>query len=316
MRPRGLYPAISIVTVIMLIILEKATAYPVLPVRYLYSLEQGFLQPSDVAVARHRIYVADGVNHCIKVFDEHGSFLTSIGGKGDAPGKLNSPLGIALGTDGTLYVADSGNRRIQIFTASGKHEQTILLPKTPEMRPPDPVDVALDEKDQRLYIVDNDNHRISIYSLLQKRFTAAWGTEGEVRGAYNHPFFIAVGKDRSVFIVDVLNTRVQVMSPQGEPVAIIGGWGVDVGRMYRPKGVCVDRDNRIFVSDSYLGVVQVFNRYGHLLAVVGDENGAVLKLTTPVGMAIDDAQRLYVVEMVRNRVSVFQVLPEMMEKNE
>jgi len=112
----------------------------------------------------------------------------------------------------------------------------------------------------------------------------------------------------------VLNTRVQVMSPQGESVAVIGGWGVDIGRMYRPKGVCVDRDNLVYVSDSYLGVVQVFNRYGHFKAVVGTETGDVLKMTTPVGITIDDRQRLYIVEMMRNRVSVYQLSDALIEK--
>lgn len=314
---RRLCPAARMVALLLLLLPAAAGAYPVLPARYLYSIEHDFLQPSDVAVGRdRRIFVADGVNHCIKVFDEHGAFLMTIGGTDDEPGKLHSPLGIALGSDGSLFVADSGNRRIQVFAASGAPRQTIPLPAAQGMQPPDPVDVAFDDKELRLYIVDNDNHRIAVYSLPQQRFTAVWGTEGEGRNSFNHPFFIAVGRDRSVFVVDVLNTRVQVLSSQGDSVAVIGGWGVDLGRMYRPKGVCVDRDNRIFVSDSYLGVVQVFNRYGHFIAVVADERGNVLKLTTPVGMAMDEEQRLYVVEMMRNRVSVFQLAPEVVEKNE
>lgn len=287
---------------------EAAASYRVLPARFLFSIEHDFLQPSDVAVGHdHRIYVADGVNHCIKVFDQSGTFLHAIGAKGDQPGRLLSPLGIALGADGKLYVADTGNHRVQVFSASGALEQIIPLPSTQSIYPPDPVDVALDDKDHHLYIVDNDNHRILVYSLVQRKFLASWGKEGEGRDSFNHPFFIALGRDRSLFIVDVLNTRVQVLSPQGESMAVLGGWGVDPGRMYRPKGVCVDRNNRVYVSDSYLGVIQVFNRYGHFNAIVGIETGDVLKLTTPVGIAIDERQRLYVVEMVRNRVGVYQL---------
>jgi len=100
---------------------------------------------------------------------------------------------------------------------------------------------------------------------------------------------------------------VQVYSPTGDVVATIGGWGVDLGLFYRPKGVCVDSDNQIFVSDSYLGVIQVFNRYGNFKGVIGDEKGAVLKWKTPVGIAADDRGRLYVVDMTANQVNVYEL---------
>ena len=124
---------------------------------------------------------------------------------------------------------------------------------------------------------------------------------------FNHPFFAAVGRDTSLFVVDVLNTRVQVWSPQGKAVGSIGAWGVDLGQLYRPKGVCVDNDNLVFVSDSYLGVIQVFNRYGHFRSVLGTDQGDVRKWKTPVGIAQDDRGRLYVVEMLANRVGVYEV---------
>ena len=131
-----------------------------------------------------------------------------------------------------------------------------------------------------------------------------------------YPFFITVGKDTSVFVVDVLNTRVQVWSPHGEAVSTVGDWGVDLGQLYRPKGVCVDNDNKVYVSDSYLGVIQVFNRYGHFKSVLGTEGGEVMKWKTPVGITIDDRQRLYVVEMLPHRVRVYEILDNTREGEE
>jgi DNA-binding beta-propeller fold protein YncE len=180
-------------------------------------------------------------------------------------------------------------------------------PVKPEIQA-DPVDVALDERRETMYVVDNDNHSVLVYSLKDFTMRDRWGSEGKGYQQFTYPFFITVGKDTSVFVTDVLNTRVQVWSPQGEAVATVGGWGVDLGQFYRPKGVCTDKDNRVFVGDSYLGVIQVFNRYGHFRSVTGDETGAVMKWTTPVGITIDDCQRLYVVEMIKNRVRVYQIL--------
>ena len=156
--------------------------------------------------------------------------------------------------------------------------------------------------------MDNDNHRVLVYSLTDYKLLESWGSEGEGMQYLRNPFFIAIAKDTSLVVVDVLNTRVQVWTPQGEAVSSIGVYGVDLGQLYRPKGVCVDKDNTIFVSDSYVGAIQTFNRYGHFKTVVGDEAGEVMIWNTPVGITIDDRQRLYVVEMIPNRVGVYQIL--------
>ncbi|MEI6125863.1 MAG: NHL repeat-containing protein [Pseudomonadota bacterium] len=299
----------SIVLLITCLFALPVQAYSILRLRPLFTIEHNFLQPSDVAVGKdHRVYVVDGVHNSIKVFDEQGAFKFSFGTKGAGNGQLNAPLGITTdnGT-GMVYVADTGNHRIQLFSPDGAFVSQFDVRSGKKEKPSDPVDVALDESRKRLYVVDNDNHHVLVYSLGDYKLLSVWGSEGERREDFNYPFFIAVGRDTSVFVVDVINTRVQVWSPKGEPVSTIGGWGVDPGQFYRPKGVCVDKDNQIFVSDSYLGAVQVFNRYGNFKAVLGDAAGEILLWKTPVGITIDD-RRLYVVEMLLNRVSVYEFL--------
>ncbi|MBN2107384.1 MAG: NHL repeat-containing protein [Deltaproteobacteria bacterium] len=290
-------------------------AYTVYPARHLFNIKKDFLQPSDVAVGRDRqIYVLDGVNNCVKVFDSQGRFLFAFGSKGSRQGEFSNPLGIAADREGRICVADSQNHRVQIFTPAGEWLRTIDSIAPPGGRPADPTDIAIDESKQQMYVVDNDNHHVLVYSLPSYKQIASWASEGERRDQLQYPFFIAAGADSSVFVVDVINTRVQVYSPAGEVVGTIGGWGVDLGQFYRPKGVCVDPDNQIFVSDSYLGVIQVFNRYGNFKYVVGDEEGAVLKWETPVGIAADDRGRLYVVDMIANLVSVYELSGKKIQK--
>jgi sugar lactone lactonase YvrE len=107
--------------------------------------------------------------------------------------------------------------------------------------------------------------------------------------------------------VEVINTRVKVLDPEGNYITNIGSFGVETGQLYRPKGVAIDPADRVFVSDSYLGVIQVFDREGRFLFVLGDEKGDVKKFKTPTGIFIDKKQRLYVVEMLADRVQVIQL---------
>jgi DNA-binding beta-propeller fold protein YncE len=300
--------------VLVLLSADSASAFKITPLRHLFDLEHGFLQPSDVDVGKnHGIYVLDGVNNQVKVFDEKGAFLFSFGSKGTGRGQFESPLGLTIDSAGRVFVADTGNRRVQIFSAEGKVQSEFSVTLKDAQHPCDPVDLALDEKRNRIYVVDNENHSVLLYSMDTFSFLERWGKEGDGRQDFRYPFFIAVGKDSTVLIVDVLNTRVQAWEPKGRAISTIGEWGVDVSQLYRPKGVCVDKDNRVFVSDSYLGAIQVFNRYGSFLSVAGDESGKIIKWKTPVGMAIDDRQRLYVVDMIANRVCVYQILDKDIE---
>jgi len=289
---------------------DRAFAYKVTPLKHLFDIEHGFLQPSDVAIGKDlKIYVLDGVNSQVKVFDQKGAFLFSFGSRGSAKGQFESPLGLATDSTGRVFVADTGNRRVQVFSPDGKvlNEFSIQAAKGSQ-HPCDPVDLALDEQRNRIYVVDNDNHQVLLYSLDKFTYLESWGKEGDGRQDFRYPFFIAVGKDRIVLVVDVINTRIQAWDPRGKAMSTIGEWGVDIGQLFRPKGVCVDSGNRVFVSDSYLGAIQVFNRYGSFLSVLGDESGKITKWKSPVGMAIDYQQRLYVVDMIANRVGVYQIL--------
>ncbi len=282
---------------------------PVIASRHLFDVQAGFLHPSDVAIGLEgRIYVLDGVNNRVAIFTSAGRFVSSFGVRGKGHGGLNRPLGIDIDKDGAVYVADSGNRLVQVFGPIGdfRFEFPIAVPESP--RPPDPVDVVLDESKDRCYVIDNDNHRILVYNRDGSRYLNQWGGGGEKPGEFQFPFLAALDRQSTLYVVDVLNTRVQAFNEEGRVMAYIGKWGVDRGQFYRPKGVAVDKQDRIYVSDSYLGVVQVFQRFRKFLGVLGTADKKMLRFSTPVGLTIDDGLRLYVVEMRPNRVAVYQIM--------
>ena len=78
------------------------------------------------------IYVADGYGNArIAKFDKNGKFIKSWGSKGLAPGQFNTIMGIALDSQGNVYVADAGNRRIQVFDTDGTFKTQFLNAGTP-----------------------------------------------------------------------------------------------------------------------------------------------------------------------------------------
>jgi len=300
---------------ITLIMATPAFGIKRINVKHLFDMSADLNAPSDVSVSKDgRIYVVDGVHHKVRIFNRNGKFLSSLGKKGSENGEFRFPLGIDIDNSGKVYIADSGNHRLQIFSPEGKFIAKINIPSK-DKQPADPTDVVVDDARNRCYIVDNDNHYILVYDLSNRKLIKTYGSPGAGKLAFRYPFFITLDKDKYLYIVDVINTRVQVLNPDGLFVAFIGGWGVKKGEFFRPKGVAIDKNNRVYVSDSYMGVIQIFDPNGEFFAVVGDSaKGVPKKFKTPVGLFIDNNNRLYIVEMLANRVSVYHIEGDAVKK--
>jgi DNA-binding beta-propeller fold protein YncE len=307
-RIRQIVIFLSLFIVHLLVNASPGFGIRLIEVQPLFEVREHLNQPSDVAVSNDgRIYVVDGVNSKIRIFEQGGQLVSSFGGLGAKNGQLRFPLGIDLDRSGTVYVADTGNHRVQIFSPQGNFIAKIDIPPG-KTKPADPTDVAVDEVRKRCYVVDNDNHRILSYNLENMKLIGSYGAPGSEKRNFNYPFLMALDKDNYLYVVEVINTRVQILNPEGLFVNFIGGWGVETGEFYRPKGVALDKQNRIYVSDSYLGVIQVFDPTGSFYAALGDpRTQKVKKFRTPAGLFIDRLNRLYVVEMLANKVSVFRL---------
>lgn len=83
----------------------------------------GFSRPTDVSWDKAgNIYVADGIgnNNRVAKFDKDGRFITHWGSTGKGPGQFMGVKAIAVSAAGDVYVADAGNKRIQVFDGEGK----------------------------------------------------------------------------------------------------------------------------------------------------------------------------------------------------
>jgi len=260
--------------------------------------------PSDVSVDENgNIYIVDSGNHRVAVFDDTGDFISNISKKGQKQGELTNPVGIDI-DENNIYIADKDNHRIQIFDKDGKVKKNITLKQGDKLIRP--VDVAVNEKLKLLYITGNNNHKVMVYDYSGK-LLHQWGGQGTNRGEFRYPATISLF-DNNVYVVDVLNSRVQIFNAKGELQAISGEWGVLPGQLFRPKGVALDKKGNIYVSDSYLEMIQVFSsaiRFRYVLA----DNGKPYKFTSAAGITIDRHNRLYVCEMLKNKVSLFSLEP-------
>ncbi len=258
--------------------------------------------PTDLVVSKNKkIYAVDGTNNRIAVFGSNGNHLFSFGKKGSGAGMFSSPTGIGIDKDDNIYVCDSGNRRVQVFGEKGDFQRSFSLKEGP-LGPARPVDIAINNKTSLCYITDSVNHRIIVCDLKGKQ-VYEWGGKGENNSEFRYPATLVF--DEYLYVVDALNSRVQMFEGGGLFVGSIGKWGVLPGEFFRPKGVAVDKDRNIYVSDSYIDVIEVFGE-GGFKYVLGDEKGGIRKFASPLGIFVE-GDRLYVAEMFASKVSVYSL---------
>lgn len=273
--------------------------------RHILSINDLLRLPSDVAVDRQdRIYILDGTAGLVRVYDQKGKPMFTLGGEKI----LNQPLGIDVTPGGDVLVADSGNQRLVLFPAGGKPPQFLPIPSVPGGKLADPTDVSIGPEGDVFHVVDNENHRIV---TLDRNGKILWskGIMGRNPDEFRFPFMIDLDSAGNLYVVEVINTRVQAMAPDGTHIRFIGDWGIEPGQFFRPKGVAVNDQNQVFVTDSYLGVIQAFSQDGRFLGVVGDHTGHLIKFNTPMGLTFSD-NRLLVIEMFNNRLVILEKLSE------
>jgi DNA-binding beta-propeller fold protein YncE len=187
-----------------------------------------FRQVTDMAWdAAGNTYISDGyVNSRIAKADKDGVWLKSWGEPGNQPGQLNTPHSIAVDAQNNVYVADRGNRRIQVFDAEGKflRQITIDVPApadaraaignkptatTGTMAPGAPWTLCITPgPNQVLYTSDAFPGRI--YKLsLDGKVLGMLGKAGKQPGQFGWIHAIACPSENELYVAEILNWRVQ-----------------------------------------------------------------------------------------------------------
>jgi DNA-binding beta-propeller fold protein YncE len=273
-------------------------------VEHLRDISGDFNQPTEIAVSdTGHIFILDGANDHVVVFNQDGKMLYQFGKQGEQAGEIKDAVGLCLDHNQNVYVADTGNQRIGIFDTLGNYIRKIDLTSWAAR----PVNVKVAEKTGRIYVSDAQNHKILCFNL-DGVFKFAWGSYGKNFGEFKFPGMSCIDDSGNLLVVDILNGRIQIFNPDGKNPRQLSTLGILPGQLFRPKGIVIDDQSRIFVSDSYTGIIQIFNPDGSLYGILSLGPSEFLRLTTPLGMAFDKKGRFYVVQSTMNIISVYNII--------
>ena len=189
-------------------------------------------------------------------------YLSEIGSFGIVkPGHFSHPQHVAVGDDGSIYVTDLGNKRIQKFSSTGEYvaEWGKSGKQAGEFHYPSGITVA----DGAVFVADRDLNRIQKFTT-DGEFVAEWGKRGSYEGQFLFPNGVAV-YDGIVYVVDTGNQRIQQFTTDGDFVSSFGSSGLGPGQFLTVVGIDIDDNGNIFVTDKGNSKIEKFSSDGVLL---------------------------------------------------
>ena len=277
-----------------------------------------FNAPRQMAIAPDgSLYVADSRNNRIVHLSADGSRVINAWGtfadvsKGSAPGgTFYEPWGVAVGPDGSVYVADTWNNRIQKFTAEGQFIK--MWGYFGEAEKPDafwgPRGLAFDSQG-RLYVTDTGNKRVVVFDQDGNAITQ-FGGAGVDPGQFDEPVGIAIDQQGKVYIADTWNQRVQVLAPDatGKVFTPVTSWAINgwFGQSLENKPfIAVDNQGHVFVTDPEGYRVLEFTTQGTFLHTWGDYATDQTGFGEASGVMVDASGNVWVSDAVNNTLLRF-----------
>ncbi len=281
-------------------------------------VEPGKLQkPRSIAVAPDgSVYVADSLNHRIQHFSANGELLhvwgafIEMNAANKPGGRMNEPWGIAVGLDGSVFITDTWNNRIQKFTPDGKFIKTWGFPGQAEK--PEafwgPRGLAVDSQGW-IYVTDTGNKRVVVFDA-EGGYITEFGSLGVDRGQFDEPVGIAVDDQGYVYVADTWNQRIQVFAPTQARTGFVYAYEWDINGWFgqsldNKPFLAVNKDREVYVADPEGFRVLVFTYQGKFIRGWGDPAPGFSGFGLVSGIAVDQEGRIWVSDGGNNRLLRF-----------
>lgn len=225
----------------------------------------------------------------------YATVLGSFGEEGDGPSQFQQPMAITVDPNGNIYIADTGNNRIQKFNRQGQFQTMVGGFGWNREQFQRPMDVCADNG-LDVFVADYENRRIERYDKdLNWIGTFHTDPTSEEKLAMGFPVGISLSIHGDLFITDGENKRVLKLNTLREPVLSFGDFDWGAGYLLAPCKVTVLKDDRVFVTDQQIGQIVIYDYFGNFIQTIGQ---GLLK--EPFGLGFDPTQSLIFVTDIAN----------------
>jgi tripartite motif-containing protein 71 len=266
------------------------------------------------------------------------ALITVWGSFGSGPGQFLTPVGVAVGGSGNVYVSDGDNNRIQVFASGGSYLRQWSMPRPPQGA----LNIAVDTNDN-VYVaawtdlviyrftntgvlvtqwpvassaalaVDASGHVYSDTGPGVQEFSSSgslireWGFSGAGGGQPTLPDGLAVDASDNVYVADIANQRILKFANDGTYITQWGSPGVGDGQFGEdsPVRAAVGPEGNVYVVDYANNRVQAFTGDGTFITKWGSYGSSPGQFFEPIGIAVDANGYIYVADKANYRIQKF-----------
>lgn len=236
-------------------------------------------KPYGLAMHDGKVYVCDMRAGSLVVMDLRKKQTRLVGVSG--ANRLSHPVAVTVADDGTIYVAESDRGAIVVFDSSERYSHSMGFAK---FKP-----VALAIHGDRLYASDMTAQVVQVFDRSSGKQVGTIGSVGDGDGKFRLPLGVATDKSGNVYVVDMMQGRVQKFSPDGAYLASVGTVGDTPGTFARAKHIAVDSDGIVYVVDAAFQNVQMFDDQLRLLLAFGAAGDFPGSMNLPAGISVDES---------------------------
>ena len=230
--------------------------------------------------------------------DATAAAVTPFGSKGTAPGQLERPQGVAVDTEGNVWVSDRVRNRIIAFDKSGKFLREIGVGGTADGQIKDPRSLAV-APNGNIWVAEVGNKRLQQFTPTGTFVSKITKTE------FSEPWGIAVSPDGKIWVADSGSQKVFQFKADGTYIQnrnttqIVPGGGVPYGidtDAYGNAWIAMQSTNKVAEVDSNLNTIFSF----------GSQGSGPGQLNLPNDVAVSDSGNILVTDDLNSRVQVFK----------
>lgn len=236
-----------------------------------------FVRPLSVSNDLNGLLTCDAALGMVLRWDQPSRALCAL----EISPRPSRPVAAIAMPDGDWLIADGGGSGAVLrFSPSGRLIRQYGVRDRP-YRPAGMLVVG-----DELWVSNVLGHRIEVFETATGDHLRSFGERGAGDGQFGMPLGLAQTPTGDICVVDQLNSRVQILSPDGIYVSKVGGPGDIVGTFGRPKGVAVGDDGVMFVTDAASQRVHCFDSRGQPLMAFGEPGTGLGALSVPGGVCV------------------------------
>lgn len=214
---------------------------------------------------------------------------------------LKGPSGIAVNGNGETAVTDFDGHFVLILDKDMKRSKRIGCYGDNIGQLKFPVDVTF-LNDDIILVADEWNHRIQQFNIRTGEVVKSFGKCGVRDGEFYSPAAVCLNDKGHIFVAELNNNRIQVLTQNGQALYKVGDPGQNV--VDHPLS-CVIHKNLLIVSESRNNCIKVFDISGKFLYEFGEEGRGDGQFKSPLGLCVDSGGYLLVCDQLNGRIQQF-----------